>query len=313
MAQSGTPWRLTCPNQRGSTPSWEFCQRPRAQPAMALITESMSARISIRPTAHFQNSLTPKSLRRVGDEQLLGVARLLADDSHAEYGQHHGRDRDVDEEAEQALGGHRDLGVACGVAAFADVAGGRLHGEHRPGEDEGPADDQLPAAVDAGGQAEAVEVAEVDLARLEEAAGATSSTSGTIEAMPSTLANVAPRRMPSMQGMNMTSRISGADDELRERDLGAEAARDRAERRLRARVDAEQGDDVVGRQDGVDRGDREPAEPVGPGAEAADVRAPPVAQRAERLEGVGRQPAGPVGHHRGQLGEAEAEHDADRR
>ena len=40
--------------------------------------------------------------------------------------------------------------------------------------------------------------------------------------------------------------------------------------------------------------------------------APPVAQRAERLEGVRRQPAGAVGHHRGELGEAEAEHDADR-
>ena len=77
MAQSGTPWRLTCPNQRGRTPSWEFCQRPRAQPAMALMTESMSARISIRPTDHFQNSLTPKSLVVYEMKSSWAIARLL--------------------------------------------------------------------------------------------------------------------------------------------------------------------------------------------------------------------------------------------
>ncbi len=106
--------------------------------------------------------------RRVGDEQLLGIAGLLGDHFGAEHGQHHDRDRDVDEEAEQALGRHRDLCVARGVAALADVAGSSLHGEHRPGEDEGPADDQLPAAVDAGGQGEGLDPAEVDLARMEE-------------------------------------------------------------------------------------------------------------------------------------------------
>ena len=35
-----------------------------------------------------------------------------------------------------------------------------------------------------------------------------SSTSGTIEAIPSTVANVAPSRMPRMHGMNMTSKIA---------------------------------------------------------------------------------------------------------
>ena len=86
----------------------------------------------------------------------------------AEHRDHHQRDCDVDEEAEQTLCGHRDLGVAGRVAALADVAGSGFHGEHGPRVDEHPGNDQLEAAVDPVGKSESIEPAEVDLGRLDE-------------------------------------------------------------------------------------------------------------------------------------------------
>ena len=46
----------------GSTPSTEFCHRPRDAPISALSTDRSSAAMRDSPTNHFQNSLAPKIL-----------------------------------------------------------------------------------------------------------------------------------------------------------------------------------------------------------------------------------------------------------
>ena len=56
---------------------------------MALITESMSARISIRPTDHFQNSLMPKSLVVYEMKSSWASPDCLPMMPDAEHGQHH--------------------------------------------------------------------------------------------------------------------------------------------------------------------------------------------------------------------------------
>src|SRR5207245_5364189 len=68
-----------------------------------------------------------------------------------------------------ALEVERDLRVAGGILALADVAGGRLHRDHIPGEQEseGDVDRQPPVAEGGGEEARAVDLVEVeDLTRV---------------------------------------------------------------------------------------------------------------------------------------------------
>src|SRR5687768_17137532 len=57
----------------------------------------------------------------------------------------------------------------------------------------------------------------------------------------------------------------------------------------------------------IDGRHREPAQPIPPGGEAPDLPGHSWAEVLVGFEGVGGQPAGPVGHHRRQLREAEAQ------
>ena len=77
---------------------------------------------------------------------------------------------------------------------------------------------------------------------------------------------------------------------------------------------AEQRHDVGRGQDHVDRGDREPAEPVRPPGETAKpVRATLAQQWREGLLRVGRHAAVAVGPHHRQLGQTQTEHQAENR
>ena len=69
--------------------------------------------------------------------------------------------------------------------------------------------------------------------------------------------------------------------------------------------------DVAGGQQHVDRRDREPAEPVPPARDAADVLRRRMPERLEALVGVGRHAARPVRQEGGQLAHAQADDQTD--
>ena len=104
----------------------------------------------------------------VAEEHDVGIAeRVEAGESgRAEDGEQHQWQGDVDEQAEEPFGRHRDLGVARGLAALADVAGRCFHRPDRPREDEGPADDQLPRPGHAVRERRQLHAAEVDRRRM---------------------------------------------------------------------------------------------------------------------------------------------------
>ena len=70
---------------------------------------------------------------------------------------------------------------------------------------------------------------------------------------------------------------------------------------------AELVDDVERRQDHVERRDREPSEPVGPGGEPVHVLGEPRPLVLVGHVGVGRGPTRPLGHHRRELRQDQAE------
>ena len=81
----------------------------------------------------------------------------------------------------------------------------------------------------------------------------------------------------------------------------------RVDRREAGRREMEPVDDVEGRQDHVQRRYGEPAEPVRPGREAIHVLGKARPALLVGRVGVGRRAARPLGHHRRELGEEQAE------
>ncbi len=132
---------------------------------IAFSTDSASAGISGTPTNHFSQDPGPKILVGVGEVQR---ERVGGGQRQAEDGDEHQRRHDVDEHAEQALGGQRDLRVPGAAPALADVAGRRLHRDHVPQDREEPGEHERQADVHARRGVEAGDVAPVDHARVEE-------------------------------------------------------------------------------------------------------------------------------------------------
>ena len=220
----------------------------------------------------------------VAEEDDVGIARAERGEAGgAQHSQQHQGQRDVDEETEESFGGHRDLGVACRLAAFADVAGRCLHRPDGPDEDEGPADDQLPTTGHSIGEGAELDATKVDGRGLEERqdddqhqwhdrANAKDRREGGAEA------NAEPAGDKDDEQNH-----SGGDDHA-DRPGRTELVGDRtvgaAER------NAEEVRDVQRGQVGVDRRDGKPAEPVGPRAESTNVLSDSSAERLEGLERV---------------------------
>ena len=225
----------------------------------------------------------------------------------AEHDHEADRDHGVDEEAVQALQVHGDLGVPLGVAALADVAGRRLHGDHVPGQKEGEGDvDGQPVVAEGVGEearavhvVEARQVAEVARGRLEQRQdrqqrerdhGQQPEHGGEHRAQPDA--------QPG--GDEHEQDADHRDDHGPVGDRGV----DGREALLRQ---VELLGDVEGGQDHVQRRDREPAQPVRPGRETVHVLGEARPLVLVRHVGVGRRAARALGHHGRQLGQEQAQ------
>ena len=248
------------------------------------------------------NSAVVKSVYSVSGS-LLGQRRA----EHADEDQ---RRQDVDQHAVDALGGHRDLRVARPVAALAHVAGGRLHRDHAPGDREHPGEDERGVRVGSLGGVEPGDVGPVEAAWLEQRKqdqdgkrhhARDAEEGGEARAKPhAEVAGDVDRQQPGE-----------ADQQHGRRDRRAEAAEQVDRAALR---DVEQRRQVGGGEDHVDRRDREPAQPVRPAGQAAEVfrRCLPD-KRLKGGGGVGRDAAGPVRPQVRQLRQAQAQHEAEDR
>ena len=113
---------------------------------MALSAESASATISMAAMTQLRNSpptpgktLPAKLTKIVFGSAREGVGQCLGA-QHDDEGDGHQR---INEHAVAAFEIHGDLGVTIGVGAFADVAGGGLHRDHVPGQQEAIGDIDL--------------------------------------------------------------------------------------------------------------------------------------------------------------------------
>ena len=125
--------------ERGRSRSSEAWNSDRATPMMALSTDSSRAKISGMPMTYLTQPASPKMWSAEAGVERERVGRLERRPEHADEDDGGG---DVDEHAVEALGGQGDLGVAGRVAALADVAGGRLHGDGVPRDHEDPGQEE---------------------------------------------------------------------------------------------------------------------------------------------------------------------------
>ena len=218
----------------------------------------------------------------------------------------------VDEHAVAAFEVHRDLGVVIGIGAFADVAGGRLHGDHVPGEQERRRR-YRPASQLKSPDAEK---------KLDP------STRGNPESSPkfTTLGIEDPgdgdegQRNHRQQREHRRERGAEADaaigrdeekQDAEDRDDQRRPGDERVDRRESGcRIEVEAIGQVERRQDHVERRHGEPTEPIGPGGEAVNVLGEPWPAVLVGGIGVGGRSAGALGHHRRQLSQEQAEQPA---
>ena len=208
----------------------------------------------------------------------------------------------VDEQPVDALGGQRDLGIPARVAAFGDVAGGRLHADAVPGDDEQPAQDEGEAGRLRTGEMEAGHVGPVKGAglerRQEDQQGKRHHGDHAEEG-----SEPGPETDPQVAGYEQDHEPDHGDGQHPDALRRAEAA-ERVHHPAQGHV--EQLGDVGGGQDHVDRCHREPPQPVTPAGYPPDVTCDGLAQRLEALVGVGRRASGAMRVHRGQLAHAQA-------
>ena len=135
---------------------------------IAFSTESESAITSMAEISQSsQLALEPKITLAKSEKIVRGSAKAgVAELGGAEHDHEGDRDHRVDEEAVQPLEVHRDLRIPVRVAALADVAGGGLHRDHVPGQQEGERDvDDEPVVMEGvreeAGSVEVLEAGEV--------------------------------------------------------------------------------------------------------------------------------------------------------
>ncbi len=253
-----------------------------------------------------------EDLRCEGDEDRPRVdERRVAERREPDHDDERDRDQGVDEGAVAALEVERDLRVLVGVPGLADVARGGLHRDHVPGQKERERDVQRqPAvAVERREEARAVDVleagelAEVDDRRIEDP--------GDREERQRDHREHGERgreeRPEAQAPVGGNEQQHDADDRDRDR---PPSDRRPEQRDPAGGVEVEQRRDVEGREDHVERRDREPAEPVAPGGDPVDVLGEPrpaVLVRDVRISG---RAARAVGHHRRELRQEQAQQPA---
>ncbi len=218
------------------------------------------------------------------------------------------RNQRVDEHAIAAFEVHRDLGVVIRIGAFADVAGGRLHGDHVPRQQEAIGDIDLPPAkaADRGEEARPVdmrksgELAEVRHARIENPGNRDEGQRDHRQE----------REDRRERGAEANAAI-GRDEEKKDaqdRDDQRRPGDESMDRReTGGRIEVEAIRQIERGQDHVERRHGKPSEPIGPGGEAVDVLGEPRPAVLEGRIGVGWRSAGALRHHGGQLSQEEAE------
>ena len=281
MPLEGTPCRFSLREDLGKLPSGDIWCSDRAVPVIAFRQESTSAMISITPIIQLsavEARAGAEHLREKVTKIVFGsTSAACAERVVAEHDHERDRDQRVDEQAVAALEVERDLGVATRVLALADVARGRLHRDHVPGqqEREGYVDREPAMTIDRVEEAGAVRAVEVNSWpkwttegwKIHEIAR---NVSGIIAKIASIVAKLVPNFSPMYEGMN-SSRIPTTEIPSAHHWIGVSIG-------VKLALESpNRFDDVVRRQDHVQRRDREPAEPVAPRAERAEMLGPALA------------------------------------
>ena len=256
-----------------------------------------------------------KDLAGESDEDRLRVGQIgIGERLGAQHDNEGDGDQRINEDAVAALEIHGDLGVVVRVGAFADVAGRRLHGDDVPGQQETIGDIDLDPVEAAHGREEARsvkmpesgELVHVDHARIEHPGDGDEG-----------------ERDHRQQGQHRCEGRADADaaigrnEEQQDADHRYDQRRpgdEGVDRRESGRgVEAEAIRQIGGGEDHVERRDREPAKPIGPGREAVDVLGELWPAGTKGRIGVAGRAAGALRHHGGKLGQKEAEQPAGQR
>ena len=197
------------------------------------------------------------------------------------------------------------------IGAFADVAGGRLHGDHVPRQQEAVSDIDLPPAEPAhvGEEARPVdarepgELAEVHHARVEDPGDGDEGQRDHRQE----------RKDRRKRGAEANAAIGRNEEQkdTKDRDNQRRPGDESVDRREPGgRIEVKAISQIERRQDHVERRHREPTEPIGPGGKAVDVLGEPWPTVLEGGIGVGWRSAGALRHHGSQLSQNEAEQPA---